>query len=262
MTLRVQFFGHATVRLELDGVALMTDPILRAGVAGLVHRAPVVDTAAAVAGLDAVLISHLHHDHLDFGSLHLVAPDVPVLVPPGAGAFVGGHGFRGARELAPGETWEVAGSPDTAPVRVTATFADHKGYRVPFGPGAACIGFLIQGSQSIYFAGDTALFPAMADLAPLDLALLPVAGWGPRLGPGHMDPTQAVAALRLLRPRASIPIHWGALVPRGLHLRQWDYLSQPPIDFAAQTALELPELSVHILAPGSALDLPAAAESR
>ena len=56
MTLQIQFFGHATLRLELDGVRLMTDPILRAGVAGLVHRAPATDTVTAVADLDAVLI--------------------------------------------------------------------------------------------------------------------------------------------------------------------------------------------------------------
>jgi L-ascorbate metabolism protein UlaG (beta-lactamase superfamily) len=266
MTLQIQFFGHATMRLELDGVRLMTDPILRAGVAGLVHRAPVTDTVTAVADLDAVLISHLHHDHLDFGSLKLMASDVPVLVPPGAGAYIAKHGFPHTRELAAGESWTATRGGTSATtdghvgeVRVSATRADHRGYRVPFGPNAGCVGFLIRGSQSIYFAGDTALFAPMADLGPVDVALLPVAGWGPRLGPGHMDPEQAVAALKLLRPRVAIPIHWGALVPRGLHLRQWSYLTQPPLDFVARARVEAPEVIVHVLSPGAALEIAPAA---
>mgnify|MGYP003942199099 CR=1 FL=1 len=46
--------------------------------------------------------------------------------------------------------------------------------------------------------------------APLDLALLPVWGWGPRLGSGHLDPARAVDAVARLRPRVAIPMHWGS----------------------------------------------------
>ncbi len=49
----------------------------------------------------------------------------------------------------------------------------------------------------------------------LDVALVPVAGWGPRLGPGHMDALQAAQAVALLAPRVAIPIHWGTLLPLG-----------------------------------------------
>ena len=55
----------------------------------------------------------------------------------------------------------------------------------------------------------------MAELAPLDVALLPVWGWGPTLGPGHMDPADAAEALGLLRPRIAVPIHWGTIHPLG-----------------------------------------------
>ena len=60
----------------------------------------------------------------------------------------------------------------------------------------AALGYLIRGSHQIYFAGDTDLFEGMATLAPrLDLVLLPIWGWGPSLGPGHLDPRRAAEAL-------------------------------------------------------------------
>src|SRR5262249_60752921 len=72
------------------------------------------------------------------------------------------------------------------------------------------LGDLIEPSTRVYFAGDTDLFGGMQELAPgLDVALLPVAGWGPRVGSGHLDPQRAAETLRLLRPRVAIPIHWG-----------------------------------------------------
>ena len=90
-------------------------------------------------------------------------------------------------------------------------------FRPPFGPKAEAVGYVFeQGSESVYFAGDTDMFPAMAELAGVDLALLPVWGWGPRLGPGHMDPERAADALGVIRPRATVPIHWGTLWPVGM----------------------------------------------
>ena len=83
-------------------------------------------------------------------------------------------------------------------------------------PGSA-VGFLVRGSQTVYFAGDTGLFPGLEGLAdPLDVALLPIWGWGPTLGEGHLDPERAAEAVSLLAPRIVIPIHWGSLHPLGM----------------------------------------------
>ena len=72
---------------------------------------------------------------------------------------------------------------------ILATHAEHHGKHPPFGPTADCLGYLIRGSHTVYFAGDTDLFSDMANLAnDLDVALLPVWGWGFNLGPGHMNP--------------------------------------------------------------------------
>src|SRR3972149_1333552 len=74
--------------------------------------------------------------------------------------------------------------------------------RSPPRPPPASLGYLLEDAlRRVYFAGDTDLFPGMADLGELDVALLPIWGWGPRLGPGHLDPYRAAAALRLPPPR-------------------------------------------------------------
>ena len=168
--------------------------------------------AATYDGVDVVAISHLHHDHCDVPSLAMLDRDVAIIVPDGGEEFVRGNGFRNVVALRPGQSHRVG------PVTLTATPAVHDGTRKPFGPSAAAVGYLITSADSrIYFAGDTDLFPAMRDLSPdLDLALLPVWGWGPSLGPGHLDPVRAATAVELLRPRHAVPIHWGTLFPYGL----------------------------------------------
>ena len=93
---------------------------------------------------------------------------------------------------------------------MTAVPALHDGRRTPVGQaGEDALGYVIAGGgRRVYFAGDTELFEEMSGLRPLDLALLPVWGWGPSLNPGHLDPAGA-RALALLRPRVAVPIRLG-----------------------------------------------------
>jgi L-ascorbate metabolism protein UlaG (beta-lactamase superfamily) len=248
---RITFLGHATLRVELDGAVFLTDPILRTVASGLVHRQPIQDVAQVVDGVDDVLISHLHRDHLDLASLHRLPATVQIVVPRGGARVVRRAGFESVCELGVGEDVDVRG------VRLRATYAEHNGFRAPFGPVAECLGFVLEGSQRIYFAGDTDIFSEMRALGPVDVALLPIAGWGPKLGPGHMGVMEAVQALSLLRPRIVVPIHWGSLVPIGMHLRTWDYLTRPPLAFAALARQTHPEVDVRVLQPGQTLDLTA-----
>jgi L-ascorbate metabolism protein UlaG (beta-lactamase superfamily) len=245
---RVRFLGHATVLIDLDGTRFITDPLLRPRIPGLVHRHPIKDWHV-VDGVQAILISHLHHDHLDIPSLRYLDKRALLLAPTGAAHVLHSRGIRTSAELRPADTMQVG------QVRVIAIEAHHVGYRVPFGPLGGCLGFVLEGSRRIYFAGDTAVFSGMTRLAPLDLALLPIAGWGPVLGRGHMDPRQAAEALRRLRPRVAVPIHWGSLVPLGLHVKAWRYLTRPPHEFAELAARVTPDVQVRVLSPGQALDL-------
>ncbi len=112
----------------------------------------------------------------------------------------------------------------------------------------------MSGSLRIYFAGDTDLFDGMRELAgTLDVALLPVWGWGPRVGPGHLDPERAARAAGLLRPRVAVPIHWGTYASP----RAW-WRSDPRLparEFERFAAVHAPGVTVSILAPGQALTL-------
>jgi L-ascorbate metabolism protein UlaG (beta-lactamase superfamily) len=232
------------VLLELGGVRLLTDPLLRRAVAYLRRHGSPPEVPGR---LDAVLLSHLHHDHLDLASLRLLPRDVHLLVPAGAAALLRKAGFAEVAELAPGESTEVRG------LRIEATRAEHDDRRVFSGVRASPIGFVVRGDRPVYFAGDTDLFAAMEELRPLDLALLPVAGWGPKLGPGHMNAARAARAAEMLRPRMAVPIHWGTFRPVWRALGGW--FRDPPNDFAAQAAELAPDVDVRVLAPGESLDL-------
>ena len=241
------YLGHATVLLELDGVRLLTDPILRGWVGPLRRQGRAVDPSQ-YERVDAVLLSHLHYDHADRGSLALLDRGTRLLAPAGAGQLLRGWGFRHAEELSPGN------STDIGPLRIEATWALHDGFRPPFGPRTGCLGFVIAGSRQIYFAGDTDLFPEMRELgAKLDVALLPVWGWGPTLGRGHLDPYRAAVALTLLQPRCAVPIHWGSLAPIGLRWLRPSVWQDPPHTFARYGARMAPGVHIAILPPGGSL---------
>ena len=89
-------------------------------------------------------------------------------------------------------------------------------------------------------------------VSDLDLALIPIWGWGPSLGRGgHLDPATAARAVARLRPRIAIPIHWGTYAPVHLTMRGTpDFLSSPPVAFAEEVARVAPTTQVRVLRPG------------
>lgn len=244
------FLGHSTVLVEMGGARILTDPVLFDRVT-ILRRAVSPLPPELYEGIDAAVISHLHLDHLDIPSLRLLGTDTPLVVPRGAGRLLRGSGFANVVELSTGQSVEIGG------VRITATPAAHSGFRPPFGPKAEALGYLLEeADERVYFAGDTDIFAAMADLAGIDLALLPVWGWGPRLGPGHMDPRRAAKALTVLKPRAVVPIHWGTLWPMGMGRVAPHRLQRPPLDFARFAAETAPDVTVLVTPPGETVAIP------
>ena len=246
----VQYVGHATTLVDVGGVRLLTDPLLRNRVAHL-RRAVKVDPGA-LRGVDAVLISHLHYDHLDLPSLEKLGREMPVVAPRGAGALIRRKaGVKTVVELRAGE--EIA----IGAVTVRATKAAHDTGRLPLGTQAEPLGYVIEGDgRSVYFAGDTDLFDEMAEFAPVDVALLPIWGWGPTMGPGHMDPTRAAQAAALLRAAVAIPIHWGTYYPIHLGLQKPpDFLGTPPALFEQEVISRAPATTVRVLKPGEETDI-------
>ena len=249
---RITWIGHSTVLIELDGVRLLTDPVFRRRFAHL-RRVGAEGDAAALGTLDAVLVSHLHYDHLDLPSLARLGRGQRLVVPAGAGRLLRKRGFEHVDELARGEELELDG------VRIRATHAEHSGQRLPFGADVPAVGYLVSGSARVYFAGDTDLFDGMSALAPgLDVALLPVSGWGSRVPAGHLDPLRAAQALGLLRPRTAVPIHWGTYLRVGLRQEG----TRPPDEFARHAEELAPDVEVVVLPVGGGYELPPLASEK
>jgi L-ascorbate metabolism protein UlaG (beta-lactamase superfamily) len=238
MALTIDFVGHSALVIELDGVRLLTDPATRARIGPLQRIVP-VPTRRELAGIDAVLLSHLHWDHLDVPSLRDLGRSTRIVVPAGAGTWMRGVGFADVIEIADGDALDIGG------LTVEAVPALHSGFRPPLGPTAPAIGYVVRGSRSVYFAGDTDLFEAMGALGDLDVALLPVWGWGPTLGRGlHMDPLRAAQSLRRIRPRAAVPIHWGTYWPHAMGRVFPERRVEPPAAFAEYASELAPDVRI------------------
>lgn len=249
----VRWLGHASVVLDLAGARVLTDPLLRAH-AGLLRRRGAAPDPAHWADPSVVLVSHLHHDHAELGSLHLLS-DVPVVAAPANAHWLRAHGVPGVG-LDDEQWWPV---PESA-ARVRRVGAVHGDRPMPHRPNAVS-GFVVAGAgQVVWFAGDTAPFPAMADLpeaaGPIDLVLVPVGGWGPRLSGGHMDPTQAAEVCALVGARHAVPIHWGTLHAPASRRLPPGWMDRAGPAFAAAAARIAPRTRVHLLEPGQRIALP------
>ncbi|MET9444965.1 MBL fold metallo-hydrolase [Streptomyces sp. NPDC006610] len=253
MPVEITWWGHATCTVADSDVRLLTDPLFARRLAHLRRRRgalPPPDARRA----DAVLISHLHADHLHVPSLAPLAPGTRLLVPRGARRAVPALrrlAHLDVTEVAPGDAMRI-GALD---VRVVPAL--HDGRRLPFGPRRApALGYVVEGGARTYFAGDTGLFDTMADeVGPVDVALLPVGGWGPYLGEGHLDPGLAAEALARLAPAAAVPVHYGTYWPIGMDAVRPHEFHTPGEEFARLAAVRAPKVAVHRLAHGEGVRL-------
>src|SRR4051795_11736431 len=109
---RLTYFGHATVGIDLAGVRLLTDPVLRGHVAFLRRIAP-APPPEQLRDIGAMLVSHLHHDHCDPPSLARLGRDRTLVVPWGTESFFHRHGFTQVVALRPGGTHVLAAGAGT-----------------------------------------------------------------------------------------------------------------------------------------------------
>ena len=213
MAVELTWWGHSTVSVVTGGVPVLTDPLLTPRVAHLTRRRGEAPPALTP---DVVLVSHLHHDHLHLPSLRRLPAGTRVVVPVGAAGLL--------RSL-PLDVHEVA--PDdvvglSANTSVRAVRAMHDGRRHPGSRWwAPALGYVVDGPQTTWFAGDTGAADMLgADVGPVDLALVPVGGWGPvsrRAVDGqHLGPVEAAAVVEKVQASCAVPIHYGTLWPQGL----------------------------------------------
>jgi L-ascorbate metabolism protein UlaG (beta-lactamase superfamily) len=206
---RVTYLGHASVAIEFAGETIVTDPVFSNRIARYFTRRnqPSEFRPEDLRGVRGVLISHAHHDHLDYRSLKRFGRGLPVVVPWGLAFPVRLHGFTDVRVIRP---WEEL---TFGAWRVTAVPAHHFGGRLPFVYTSGYQGYVLSGPSCIYFAGDTgwdeAIFGEIRRRFAIDLAVLPIAGalfpWFRR---NHMNPSDALRAFHALQARRMLPMHY------------------------------------------------------
>lgn len=248
---RINYIGHATVLVNIGHIHVLTDPILRDRIFFLQrHGGNPAPPLLAEHPPDLVLLSHLHYDHADLPSLRQLPAATPVIAPRGSGKYLARWAGVEVYEVAEGDTVRIAD------VEITALPANHHGYGFSLPrPMNATLSYVMRNRLSVYFAGDTDLFPAMREVGQafdLDLALLPVWGYSHRVGTGHLTPFTAAQSLTWLQPRVAVPIHWGSLRYPGPQA-WWErvgFMSTPPHTFARHAADLAPETQIRVLQPG------------
>lgn len=245
---KITFVGHSTTLVELSGVRLLTDPIFRDKFRFLRRRDRVCTRCIDVGSLDAVVLSHMHFDHMDYPSLRMIPREVPIIAPAGAGRYLGREVGHDVVELKVGENVRIG---DVA-IHATPSLHD-SGFYWPFWYPKSVLSYMFVGPQTVFFVGDTALFDDLRLLGrdfEIDVAMLPVWGVGPYLRGDHMTPSEAAEALSMLRARTAIPIHWGTIHPAGPLWRKMSFLAEPPRLFAREAARRAPMAEVRVLSPG------------
>ncbi len=242
------WLGHGTVVVRAGSTVLFVDPLLRDRLLFLRRYAPL--RSDGFAGTTAVLVTHAHHDHLDVASIRRLGGETPVYAPRGADRVARRHGLGPVAQVAVGDALEIG------ELHVDVVAAAHSGSRLRAKPGDQAVGYVFaHGGTRTWVAGDTALFDEMSGIGPVDVAVLPVGGWWRTLGPGHLDPRDAVVAAERVGARTLIPIHWGTFHPR--------YLSRSMLASWVETTHALkraiasiaPDIELRMLQPGETSDL-------
>jgi L-ascorbate metabolism protein UlaG (beta-lactamase superfamily) len=245
---RITFVGHSTTLVEISGARLLTDPIFRDKFRFLRRRGRVCTRCIDVSSLDAIVLSHMHFDHMDYPSLRMVPRDVPIIAPVGAGRYLGREVGHDVVEMKIGQSVRIG------EVEIHATPSLHdSGFYWPLWYPKSVLSFMFVGSHTVFFVGDSALsedFREVGQDFDINVAMLPVWGCGPYLRGHHMTPVDAAEAVSMLRPHTAIPIHWGTVHPVGPIWRKMAFFAEPPRRFAREAARVAPMTEVRVLSPG------------
>lgn len=163
-------------------------------------------------GIDAVLLTHSHYDHLDLSTLQALGHNTHLFTPPGHGSWLRGKGFRHVTEL----RWHESAEPFPG-IRLSATPAQHFTARSPFDRDRAhWCGWRIDSPQgSLWHAGDSGYCPAFREIGErygaVDFGMIPIGAYQPRriMRAMHMNPEEAVRVFLETKCRRAHAMHWG-----------------------------------------------------
>jgi L-ascorbate metabolism protein UlaG (beta-lactamase superfamily) len=242
--LRVTWLGHSTTLIEIDGLRLLTDPVLseRASplpFAGPKRFTPPALTVAQLPRIDAVLLSHDHFDHLDRDTIRALAGKVGRFYTSlGVGRRLIAWGIDAERvvEL---DWWQQA---SFGSLTLAATPAQHfSGRGLRDGNSTLWASWVVLGThERLFFSGDTGMHAGFAEIGerygPFDLTLIECGAYNELWPDVHMQPEQSIAAHQLVRGRTMMPVHWGTF---DLAMHRWDEPAERARALAAEQGVDL-----------------------
>ena len=217
-SIKLIFVNHSTFLIQLDTLNILTDPIWSDRCSpvqwlGPKRNRPPGVTFKSLPNIDLVLISHNHYDHLDkITILKLQKEHKPqFIVPLGVSYFFKKLGIENVIEIDWGEEIEFNS------IKIKGTPAVHFSSRGAFDKDKTLwCGYLIEGSNKIYFAGDTAydehIFKKIGiDNPDIDVSIIPIGAYKPNwfMSPIHTSPSEAVKIHLDIKSKKSIATHFG-----------------------------------------------------
>lgn len=244
--LRLTWFGHSTVLVEIDGQRVLFDPIWGDrcspfSFAGPKRFFPPPLPLEQLPKVDVVVISHDHYDHLDHPTIVALAKRQTLfLVPLGVGAHLEYWGVPPA-QIVEKEWWEETAIGALKVVTTPARHFSGRSLRMADRDRTLWAGWALIGPQHrVFYSGDTAMFPGFAEigarLGPFDAALIEVGAYDQLWADVHLGPEQAVQANLQLQANLLFPVHWGTF---DLALHPWTEPIERLLVAAAQAGVRV-----------------------
>lgn len=220
----IQYIGHSAFALEADGKQVLIDPFITGN--------PTATVTADQFNPVAILLTHAHNDHVGDSVEISKRSGASVIATHELATYLGEQGANTIGANHGGTVQFDGGSVKLVPAWHTSSYQTEQGFVAPGVPAGLVVRF---GGQTIYFAGDTCLFGDMALIGEegLDIAVVPIGD--------HftMGPTDAVRAVKMLKPKVVIPCHYNTFPP----------IKQDPAAFKAEVESQT-EATCVVLAPG------------
>ena len=210
----ISYAGHGSLIIKMNNETIFTDPFFSDRAAILSKNVKIKFDYKNVPDAPVVLISHNHYDHLDKQSVKaLMNKNAVFIVPLKLKSYLEKWGAKNVYEL---DWWQ---SIKLGSVTYTFLPAQHWSRRIAPGQNAGMSlwgGWMIEGSKTIYFSGDTGYFRGFEEIGSkyeIDYAIMGAGAYEPRwfMHYSHMNPAEFIRASDELGARVSIPMHFGII---------------------------------------------------
>jgi L-ascorbate metabolism protein UlaG (beta-lactamase superfamily) len=204
MSITITWLGHSAFLLDIDGHPVLIDPFL--------NDNPLAPVRADDVQAEMILLSHGHGDHVGDTIAIARRNGAPVVSNVEIGNWLASKGVEELVQINTGGTYRG----DFLDVKLTMAF--HSSGLPDGSYGGQPGGLLITANgHKLYFAGDTSLFMDMQLIGEegLEVALLPI---GDHYTMGIED---SLKAIKFLRPRLVIPMHYNTFPPIVQDVSEW-----------------------------------------